>query len=398
MTPPWLASLAPLAGPFVPAAITFATARGTELLRGREGLRALARTIDVFMEDEATEEEDRHFVEGAGATLAVLLLDHLGSGRHRERNGAHRLQLGAHGFFDPFSAIEAVIDAEAPRSELARQVEQAEAEARGEGPIAATARLFDSVLGERHPDLRVVDRFDLEVTLAGGIRIDLARIARIAPEDASSRRHAAIRLLSFLPNQGEGPPPTFTANELLARVLPRPVGRAFLSELQEDAVDRLLHFPIGDALSLALILDFGDRARYLRTEELVAVGVPPDAARTRSLENLARRSERARLYHLDEATGPLVVAESGDGLDAARLFLPTLHAVLRNVLATPIVAAIPHRDRLVATAANDLAAVERLRSLAADENARAPHPISRELYLVTERGPEPFESSPNARR
>lgn len=391
MIPPWIETLADRAGPFAPTAVAFATERGVTLARGKDGLRELARWIDDHLDGEGTDEGDRRFVEGAGAVLALLLLDHLGQARHRVRDGVHRLALGNYGFFDPFAAIEASFDAERPRTELARCVEQAEAEARGDGPIACVVRLFDDVLREMRPDLAIEDQFDLEITLPTSIRLDLARIARLDASDVASRRRAATRLLALLPGSTASDMAVLSPEELATRLLPRPVGPTFLDDLSPGSADRLVLFPAGHGVSLSLVLEYADRARYLRRDELSASQLDVHTARRRAIANLAARSGDARFARIDESRYAIVVARSGDGLDAARLFLPTLHSVLAEALPPPIVAAIPHRDRLLAVSGNDAEAVTTLKRTAAEEFARAPHAISSELFLVGPDGPSPYE-------
>jgi len=91
---------------------------------------------------------------------------------------------------------------------------------------------------------------------------------------------------------------------------------------------------------------------------------------------------------VDTDAGPLVVARTGDGLDAARLLLPTLPDVLRPELGDAVVAAIPHRDVLYACPRAD-APIEALAARAADASARAPHPITARLFDLSPRGLSP---------
>ena len=69
-----------------------------------------------------------------------------------------------------------------------------------------------------------------------------------------------------------------------------------------------------------------------------------------------------------------MVARTGDGLDSARLLLPTLTAVLRHDLGDAFLLAAPHRDTLLAAPDTD-AGRALLLARAADLAARAPHAI-----------------------
>src|SRR5690606_7330319 len=123
-----------------------------------------------------TTDEDA-FLEGAGALLGLLLLEHLGEGRYDREGERHGLRVGPH-FFDPFAALEAAIEAPRPRAELSRWVGEAEAEARGEGPTARVVAAFTRRLAQARPELSVSSGSGLRLTLSGGVEVDLERVAR----------------------------------------------------------------------------------------------------------------------------------------------------------------------------------------------------------------------------
>jgi hypothetical protein len=178
-------------------------------------------------------------------------------------------------------------------------------------------------------------------------------------------------------------------NEARPRLYPRLVSRTLLDELHRAHEGRgtLSSRAVAADVLCTLVLHYDDRARYARADEVErwdqAEGA--GAAHRAALENLAARSARARFARIDTPDGPIVVARTGDGLDAARLILPTLHDVLAPELGSPFVAAIPHRDTLLACARAPAALVDAMRARTADEAARAPHGISAALFEV---GPE----------
>ena len=141
--------------------------------------------------------DEHKFVEGAGAYLGLLLLDHLPAASHVANSGEHRLRVGRHGFFDPFAAVAHALEAaDAPRA-LIDAVKRAEAEAEGSGP---TARVVSEVLGRlaSQPALRVLGHFDHKLWLEiDGTRmeIDLARVIAVTQgEPKSVLEHAVARL------------------------------------------------------------------------------------------------------------------------------------------------------------------------------------------------------------
>ncbi len=368
----WLEALRPIAGPLLDSATSWLRGAGHEAPdSSMDAVRLLVAAIDeVAFQDDSPEADqaDRRLVEGGGALLGLALLDRHG-GRHVGRGSAHRVLLGRHGSFDPFRAIDAALDADAPDEELRTRLLLADAEAEGTGPVARIVRAFDERLQLRRPELQLEDRFEFEVVLTGGLEIDLARIAELTAENPKVLEGALDRVLGLLPGAERVWLPWAEAAE---RILPRVVGHGFLERLGPQGAG-LFQQPLHGDLCATLQLRYDGRSRYVRADELenwIRAGAQP---KTRALERLAARSERARFARV-EADIPLVIARTGDGLDAARLLLPNLAAVLAAELSGPLFVAAPHRDTLLAS--NDAPG---LQPHVADAFARAPHAISRQI-------------------
>lgn len=378
-------------GPFLDRALDFAAWKGpTPFPVGALGIRKLAEHLEAFAHDEAASPDDEtRFIEGAGSMLAMLLLAHVGLGGHREEGKRHRLVLGRRGFFDPFAAVDDALDAKRPSAELARRVAVAEAEAGGSGPISRLVLAFELELAEQRPDLQIEQQFELELTLTGNVAVDLRRIAATTEPDARSVREAAKKLATLLPGANGSPAiPWAEARDIL---LPRLVSTSFLAEIRNahEAGGALAARALVGDLHVALVLGYEGRARYVREDEVATWIVGEQGAHDQALANLARRSVAARFSEVLTDAGVLVVARSGDGLDAARLLLPGLFDVLSRVLEGPIVVGVPHRDTLVAACARG-SALEVLRARVTDDAARAPHSISTGLFEVTREGLRTF--------
>ena len=348
------------------------------------GLRLLGQWVEEASEEEAAEA----FIEGAGALLALLLMDAL-KGSHRERAGVHRIALGAYGFFDPFAAVTASLDAEHPRRELAERVELAEREAYGEGPVSALVAGFARELERARPELRILSQFEFELLLEGGIEVDLRTLARATrSQGARAQESALARLVSMLPG---GPASKLSLREVEGRLLPRLVSSAFLAGLPSDVQgpSRLYARPLVGDLHLCLCLHLEGRQRFLRSSELETWQLEGAQVEARALSNLAQASMKARFLRFESEEGPLVVAQSRDGLDAARLLLPTLHEVLAAELGPRIALGVPHRDLLLA-APEEAASVRTLASRVAEAHRSAPHPISASLFVLSARGFAPW--------
>lgn len=370
-------------GRLVPAARAFVDSQHPPLPgTGAAGIRWLAAQLEDFVDRDTDGGDDDRFVEGAGALLGLLLIEHLG-GRTRERDGCHRVQLGRFGWFDPFGTIQEVLDAEDPRGCLSEYLSVAEREADENGPVSRVVRVFANTLGRERPDLDIESQFELTVDLNNGASVDLARLERVArDQDEDAATEAARRIISMLPgaNTQEETP----WSEAATRLLPRLVSEKFLASLPSEQA--LYVDPVGSGVHLALQLRYGTRARYVRCAEVDSWALERAGARQQALENLAAKSRSLRL---ERVTGEILRVRQGDGLDGARLLLPDLADRLAKLEPGVWVAAAPHRDVLLLARGE---ALEELCKRAEDAVRRAPHPVSAAIFAVTPQGPRPLQA------
>ncbi len=145
--PPWVQALESACSPLVRAC---RPALAPTFPRGVEALKQIGASIEEFVfREHASEEEERTFVERTGALLALVLIDHVGDGAYVSRNGVSRARLKTRAFFDPFSVIDAALDAEKPQRFLAEVVGKLEAEANDEGPLSRV--LWAMAIGRSGP-------------------------------------------------------------------------------------------------------------------------------------------------------------------------------------------------------------------------------------------------------
>ncbi len=348
-------------------------------------MRWLAAQLEDFVDRDSDEAEDDRFIEGAGAVLGLLLIEHLG-GRTRERDGCHRVQLGRFGWFDPFAAIEEILDSDDPRGRLSEYLSVATREAESTGPVSRVVRVFADELRRARPDLDIESQFALTVDLNNGATVDLARLERVArDQDDVAAREAARRIISMLP--GSETHEATPWDEVTPRLLPRLVSQKFLERLPPE---QGLHLQaIGHDVCLTLQLRYGTRARYVRQSEVdawaVARSLEPAKIRQRAIDNLLAKSRSLRL---ERAGCDILRVRHGDGLDGARLLVPDLAGRLEGIASGEWLAAAPHRDLLLLGPAHTLAALSKQ---AEDAAQRAPHPISASLFAVTAEGPRPLQ-------
>ncbi len=392
----WLSALASRGGPLVPAARRFMHAH-FPAFDGFPGsatlLRELARAMQHWLTHEHVDADaERDFVEGAGATLGILLIAHVGDASHVARGPLHRIRLRKHGFFDPFAAVDRALDAEHVRRALAREVECAEAEANGSGPVARVVGALARALATRTPPRVIRDHFEgtVTLTLADGsepIEIDLQRaIDSTRDQSASAAEQVVQRYLSMLPGEAatqEG------FEDLRPRLLPRIVRSDVLLDLSSSGRTLLFSLPFVAELSLALVVQESGRARYLRAREAEDFPIASQELYGAALANLAACSTHTRLIPAEKLEG-VYLARTGDGRDSARVLLPTLYGVLRGKFGSEICVGLPHRDTLVVCAAHDARAVSALTRKVAEDAARAPHKLSSEPFMLNEHGLSPM--------
>lgn len=378
--PGWMEALRHRAGPLLAAADDLQRWLGPNPFpEGRDGIRRLGELVDAFVFDARYEHEsDDRFVEGAGAMLALLLIAHVGIGRHRERGTSHGIAIGSHGFFDPFASIESALDATRPSASLAKAIAAAEAEATGEGPIAAIHLALDGALGRSRTGRTVRDRFALHATLDDGTELELARFSALS-EDASALAGALDRLVSWL-ERGDGATRVVDWETVEPRVVPRLVSRRFSDELVASRSLTVAYRPVTDEFGASLVLAYDGRLRFLRKDEedaLVALGHDPRRAAMNRLD----ASADAIRWRAETVGGrACALGTRGDGLAATSILAPRVRKALASKLGDDFVVGLPHRDKLIATHAGD--GLGALAAQVADEFHRAPHGVSPRLFVV----------------
>jgi uncharacterized protein YtpQ (UPF0354 family) len=365
--------------------------RGEDYRGGHDGLRALCKELERFVyAHDVDEESERRFVEGAGALLGVLLIEHVADAAHASLAGQHRVRLGAYGFFDPFSAVDRALDAPDVRRALASEVAHAEAEAQATGPLSRLVAALSALLAAERPDLTIQAQFECTLTLAlrdsdETLELDVRRaVETTRDQQQTAVESVARRLLSILP--GAPREEHGALDELHKRLVPRLARSAALRELTSRGQNVLFARPLVSELCVALLLEQEGRARYVRSDELASFGLSPDEALALGLANLRERSARARIVRDELEHGAVFVARSGDGRDSARVLLPELFAELSERIGGQVAVAVPHRDTFFACAADNGALVRCMVERAAYDAARAPHALSPHAFALSSAG------------
>lgn len=215
---------------------------------------------------------------------------------------------------------------------------------------------------------------------------NLYRIALLRPEDVQRQvERWAIEMV----RASEGTPDeNADLEQLRDRILPMLISR----QSDEGNDFGLIGQPLVAGLWLTYVID-GDRTiAYLPQAALRDWNVSLDTVHQLAIANLVKRSESMPAHAAEDEQGRvmLVLFQSLDGYDAARLVLPTLHDRLRQHLGSPFAAAVPNRDILLCFR-TEPELVARLRKQIAEDFRTMPHQISDKLVLVTADGLAPYD-------
>jgi hypothetical protein len=176
----------------------------------------------------------------------------------------------------------------------------------------------------------------------------------------------------------------------------------------EDFKDRILPLVLNDQLAntvhretltqslvpglrIAYGIDSDRSIAYIPRLQFDMWNVPLEDLHEAAISNLVSRSEAMNAQVAQDESGKidLIIFQSGDGYDASRILLPTLHDRLREHIDSPFVAAIPNRDILLCFR-HEPETVERVKAQVEEDFGRMPHQVSDKLYLITADGIAPL--------
>lgn len=216
--------------------------------------------------------------------------------------------------------------------------------------------------------------------------VSLENIYRVVTLQPNDTRHHIERWMVELLRAAEGTPDRAgTFDELRDRILPM-----VIPENADQAYTHTVHQPLVSGLMVAYAIDSDRTITYIPREQFESWNVSEDDLHETAIENLVGRSQAlsAHAAQDDRENINLILFQTGDGYDASRIMLPTLHDRLREHLGSPFAAAIPTRDILLCFR-NDDETIALLREQIADDFRRMPHQVTDRLLLVTADGIAP---------
>ena len=182
--------------------------------------------------------------------------------------------------------------------------------------------------------------------------------------------------------------------EIRDRILPILKPMRFVEASPRLLGDRLSLYwePLGNDLAICYQLGDPFNPSYLGVEQFEEWRITPEELRKMALRNLSLRTDWSRIQRPKEDGSPALWAcfQVYDGLDAARVLLPELHAQLSPILGGSFVVAVPHRDSLFACARSQQL-IEMLAEVFSRERVSPGNRLSERFFLVTDEGVTEYE-------
>lgn len=177
----------------------------------------------------------------------------------------------------------------------------------------------------------------------------------------------------------------------------KPRLRLQLAHGRIDQLNSALQFPFSDSVFSSVVIDAPSGYAYVRAVDAEGWGQTAVDLIEIAQKNLLEASKDMRMTMVP-GENPLVVIQSGDGYDAARVLLPEIRTVLIGELMkdpqASIYVGVPNRDFLIAWPSNVPAALhENLARTVREDAFRQPHPLCDVPLLVTRESIKPLPQS-----
>jgi len=154
------------------------------------------------------------------------------------------------------------------------------------------------------------------------------------------------------------------------------------SELIRDGIS--VTYPLLDQVVVSVVIDSPHGYAYVRNEDLAKWNMSLFDLYEIACENLKQASEGIEISFID---GPpsLIVLQTQDGYDAARVLLPEFRQFAAKRLGTPFFAAIPNRDFLIMwSQTDDTSFHEHIKNQVRIDATSQSHPLTSTILVVTE--------------
>ena len=213
---------------------------------------------------------------------------------------------------------------------------------------------------------------------------DLYRRTLLQPDDA--RQHIERWVVELLRATEGSPDRAGSFADLKDRIFPMVLSE----EKAQTAHRQTLTESLVAGLRVAYAIDSDRSIAYIPKAHFDEWNISREKLHKAALRNLVAHSEAMTAQAAADESGEtnLILFQSGDGYDASRILLPTLHERLREYLGSPFAAAIPNRDILICFR-NDPQTVGQVKAQVEEDFRRMPHQVTSQLFLITADGIAP---------
>jgi uncharacterized protein YtpQ (UPF0354 family) len=144
----------------------------------------------------------------------------------------------------------------------------------------------------------------------------------------------------------------------------------------------VLSFPIGDEIIIGIAIDDEKTYRYATKDDLVKWQVSEDEVYQTAQTNLSEKTKGIEMMIMPMPTG-LVVINTLDSFDAARILLPDLRKFFAEHIGSPFYFGVPNRDFLICfSAESDEETQQNIRNQIKSDFGDRPYPLSKNTFIV----------------
>ncbi|GIV95774.1 MAG: hypothetical protein KatS3mg057_0431 [Herpetosiphonaceae bacterium] len=184
----------------------------------------------------------------------------------------------------------------------------------------------------------------------------------------------------------------FSFDEIKGRIYPMFKPIQILFEIRERKLPMLVYRPFYADLIVAFVIDEGRSVVYINEEHTAAWGVTEPTVYQQAIENLRERTARPGITAVvGEGARRLMIYNTGDGYDAARLLVTDLLEEWQEHFPGRMVIGIPNRDFLIGFSDADPAILRQVAQQIALDATHREYGLTDQLFTLVDGRIELYE-------
>ncbi len=211
-----------------------------------------------------------------------------------------------------------------------------------------------------------------------GVGIEnLYRMYLLAPDKLDEFIEMLVEQVRGLPDQMQSQQRGAPNRDLFPQIK----DAAFMRDAAKQGI-RLAQRPFTTDLTVVYVADSPQSMRFLTEADVTKNGWTVDQLHEVALENLARKASQTGFMMAGEPPRLLIISQSRDSYDAARILLPDLQEQIAAHVPGRLLFGIPNRDFLVMLGDEDPEFVREIAANVRNDYQGQPYPLSPKLYRV----------------